>query len=243
MKNKKIVFVIITIIIMVISMGLLITNKPKTTNQYDIIIKKINNNETFSIAFIKEDNSNAKEIFEYYEKAYSINIKYIYVEQNDSNYRSLAKKLNLSETRTSFIVIKAGKIISGITGIINEHNLKKVLIDAELISKEYESIDQLISNDFKNTAEKNVTYNILYIDSNHKNLYKYRELLVSNKIKSLVLYANNVDQIQTENYIKEKIGIKKGDYSKLPIVMKVRNNKVLNTHSNVKPNDLVRYCR
>ena len=128
-------------------------------------------------------------------------------------------------------------------GDLEEKNLKDFLINNEIIDKNYKNIDTAIDNKYKDYLNDKRGYCILYINAGDKDLYKYRRQLVENRIRSLIMYVGNGNQNSSEKYFKEKIGIKKGDYSKLPMTIKIRNGKILNTSSDVKVNELVRKCR
>ena len=248
MKTKKIIVEIVTII-GIIAIGVLLINQRHlvANRPYKETIESIDNKGTLNVLIVdKNENTGIKDIFNYYKEVYEVNYKLINKDPKNEEYKETIKKIDPNLTGEEpfvFAVIKDGVAIATLMGDLEEKNLKDFLINNEIIDKNYKNIDTAIDNKYKDYLNDKRGYCILYINAGDKDLYKYRRQLVENRIRSLIMYVGNGNQNSSEKYFKEKIGIKKGDYSKLPMTIKIRNGKILNTSSDVKVSELVRKCR
>lgn len=251
---------IVRVIIICILLGLLCivlfmlnasNHKPKLETYNDKvqnIINKIENKESFNL-FIYSENDDSQLIkdLEYYSKVY--NLEYDSIKKNYKNelYKLMISKIDadLSEADdAAFLIVKNGKVDYGINGLFSENNLRRILIQSNIISKEYEDIDHLLyDSEVKDYYNKNELYNVLYISSNDKNLYKFREILVNEKIKSLIVYSNSLESVDTSTSFEEQLGILDEAEKKLPILMHIKNNRILNSFENVTVEHLVEICK
>lgn len=241
MRKKIIIFLLIFITISLL--GVTIFNKKSVrTNPKNDIITKIEKKETFNVLLTNGNNEELVNLFKYYEKAYSLkysHMKYIYT---SSEFNNIMSKLPIKITpdiNNAFLMIEQGSLKYSLLGDFNEEDLKKLLINAHIIDQEYEDIDKLINNDFKNNYDENKIYSILYLNKNDENLYKYREILVKNKVKTLVMYTNGLNQADIEESLKNQINYGEDITKKLPIIMKVRNNKVMFSTTNITLDNLL----
>ena len=56
------------------------------------------------------------------------------------------------------------------------------------------------------------------------------------------MYVGGIESMDTEEYLNEKIDFKNNPEAKLPVTIKVQNNKILYSHSNVMLKDLIEKC-
>ena len=213
------------------------------SDPYEEVVKKINNKESLNLVLIKKDSAMNK-VFEYYEDAYGIKFNRLYVDKNSLGYKQLMKALDQDieeDNEIIFQIIKDGVPNYIIKGLFSEKDLKKQLIEQKVLGEEYKDIDTFMDSDFK--YNKDETYNVLYINQSDKNIYEYRKLLVKNKIKSLIIYAGNANQIEVENDIKEKLNIKSSLDANLPVLIRIKNNKVIKSYSDITLNNIVEKCQ
>ena len=218
---------------------------PIFTNKYTNIIKKIDNKETFSVLIVNDSayGKEMKKTCDYYKDVYGI--KYIYLDEDhdDTEYKKLIKKLgsNLTGKETTiFAYIEKGVVKSSLAGEFYESSLKDFLINNGLIEKKYKDIDTIVIDKYNDSFKDDKSYNILYIDGADKNLYQYRKLLVKNKIKSYIVYVNNLGQIDTEKYFKKKLKFDSmEDNNKLPVIIKIKNGKIESSYTNISLKEFV----
>ena len=243
--NKKALIAIISVcIILVIGVLLIIQRNPMTKTNYDSILKKLDNKEDFVLLLIDKD-SEMNEVFQYYIDVYDLDIEYLYNDKTNNQYNEIIKRLNLTESSDNEITllkIKKGHFNNGEIGLFGEAAIKNFLIENELIDKSYAEIDTAIESDFKDYYQDEKSYCVLYINSSNEDLYIYRKELVKNKIRSLVLYVGNIEQMEAEKYFQEELGFDDSN-DQLPAVIKVRQNKVLYASANVTVKDLVKKCK
>ena len=78
----------------------------------------------------------------------------------------------------------------------------------------------------------------MYLDSNDKEMYEYRKVLVKRNIQSLVMYSNEIDQVYTSSYFNEQLGIEDMEESNgLPVLMKIKNGEILSRYTNITLKD------
>ena len=250
MNNKKVIIILSIVILMVLGVLLLMQRHPEA-NYYKEVLDKISNEETFNILIVNESDTNktardTAKIFEYYKDLYGV--KYIRVDGNvkDSDYMKLIKKIdsNLNgQEPIIFSMFDTGKPVGNMIGEFKEPILRDYFINNKIISEEYKDIDVVMDNNLVKYLKSKKSYCILYIDPSNNNSFAYRKILVDNKIRSLIMYTGQANQIEIEKYFKEKLKIT-GDVSeKLPMTIKIRSNKVLYSYSNVKLDDLVDKCK
>ena len=211
-------------------------------NGYSGVINQIDKKETFSVLLTSNNSANLEKTLNYYEEAYNIKVEYLDINFNNKNFNELVKKTSLNvldSTQSMFLVIKKGKVAGSLMGDFTEKHIKDLLISSKMISDKYKDIDSLIGNDLKEYKDKK-SYSILYINRNDKDLYEYRKLFVKNNIRSLIMYEGDPNQIKTIDYFNKQLGYKFEPSEKLPILIKIRNNKILYYYSNVKLKDLVK---
>ena len=245
-KNKKIIISLIVIGLIIISViGVLLNNQkhPMQTTSYNKVIKKINKKETFNILITDKDTMDLRMILNYYENVYDIDVDYLDLDPKDAKFNDLMKKVSidfLPSFKSIFITVKGGKITGSIMGEFNEPNVKDLLVESKTIGKEYKDIDTVIIKNSKNYSKD--SYTILYINQDDKDLYKYRELLVKNKIKSVILYPNTSEIKEVESLNKE-LGYGYDINDKLPTLIRIKDKKILYYYSNIKLEDLVKKAK
>lgn len=241
--------IIVLVLIVIVSAILLVTlpnNKHDkiVVNEYQTIIDKINNKESFLIILTKKS-SEMNDTFMYYIDAYDLDANYLTMDNKDEKYKELLKMLSLQDTGDNEIImqyIKNGNPFAGIIGVFSESDFKKFLIYNKIIDSTYKDIDVLVDGNFNDYYSKNQSYCLLYIDRKNENLFKYRKKLVENHIHSLIMYVGGIESMDTEEYFNEKIDFKNNPEAKLPVTIKVQNNKILYSHSNVMLKDLIEKC-
>ena len=101
----------------------------------------------------------------------------------------------------------------------------------------------LIEDDFKDFyINNNDNYSILLINYNDKELNDYRKLLAKNDIKSVVIYNGDIDIYDIEEF-KRVLGSDIEAYNKSPIIINIKNKKMVNYYENVKLDDLLNYVK
>ena len=191
------------------------------TTSYSKVIKKIDDKETFNILITDKDTSDLRPILNYYENAYNIEVDYLNLNPKDEKFKDFFKKTSIEfmdSFKSIFIVVKDGKITSSIMGEFDESSIKDLLINSKTIGKEYKDIDTVIIKNLKNYSKE--PYTILYINKDNKDLYKYRELLVKNKIKSVILYSGT-GEIKEVKAIEKELGFDRNVNDKLPTLIKI----------------------
>lgn len=213
------------------------------SDPYEEVVKKINNKESLNLVLIKKD-SDMNKVFKYYEDVYGVKFERLNIDKTSLGYKQLMKALDQDieeDNEIIFQIIKDGVPNYIIKGLFSEKDLKKQLIEQKVLGEEYKDIDTFMDSDFK--YNKDDTYNVLYINQSDKNIYEYRKLLVKNKIKSLIIYAGNANQIEVENDIKEKLNIKSSLDANLPVLIRIKNNKVIKSYSDITLNNIVEKCQ
>jgi len=246
MGKKTIVMVIIVLICIFMIILLLKNSDSKVSlSTYESIINKVNNKESFNLLLQDSDNDDIIEIFNYYHDVYDIEYELLLVDYNNELFNELLEKLSLDmlpQDKSVFIIVKDGKIHSTIRGEYSEFNLKEFLINHELIEKRYMYIDAIIYGNFQDYYKEDDSYCILYIRSDNQNIYDYRKTLVQNDIKSLIMYTNYAGSEEAEKYFKEKIDFGNNITEKLPAIIKIKQKKILGSHTNVSIKDITRLC-
>ena len=213
------------------------------TEQYDAIIKKIDNKESFNLLILKGQNE-MKGTFNYYEDVYSLKYEEIQIDTTNNSFKKLIKKFDfpIDDTTTRvFMVIEKGVITGVVVGEFKEKELKETLISSNVISQEYKDVDVMMDNDFSIYNDDNI-YNILYLGGYDIDVYKYRKQLVENKIKSLLLYSESLKQADADSKIREKLNMGDDLENKFPILIKYRNGEILESIPNITVDNLVTEC-
>lgn len=245
-KNKKIIISLIVIGLIIISViGVLLNNQkhPMQTTSYNKVIKKIDKKKTFNILITDKETSDLRPVLNYYENVYDIDVDYLDLDPKDAKFNEFMKKVSIDfppSLKSIFITVKDGKITGSIMGWFNESNIKDLLVESKTIGKEYKDIDTVIIKNLKSYSKE--PYTILYINKDNKDLYKYRELLVKNKIKSVILYPGT-GEIKEVKAIEKELGFDRNVNDKLPTLIKIKNKKVLYYYSNIKLDDLVKKAK
>jgi len=246
MKKKRIIIIIaVVLIIIALVLGLLLNHdKPKPVvideeynNQIKSIINMINDKKTFNIYFYSKDSNSLENVLNYYKDIFSIEYESLEMNFDNDIYKSLVDKLDVdisSRDELAFVVIKDGSVDYSINGLFSENNLRNLLIQAKLIDPLYKTIDYLFNDDeFEKYYSSGELYSILYINSDNKDLYEYRKIFLENKEKSLILYSERLDSIKTSVSFEEEFNILDETTEKLPILIKIKNNKVVSKEYNV----------
>ena len=92
--------------------------------------------------------------------------------------------------------------------------------------------------EIKKYLKYNDLYNILLISSKNSNLYNYRQILVKEKIPSIVMYTNNPERLCQILKLEGSIELGDNPQAKLPIVVKIKNNKILSVKTDVTIDNL-----
>ncbi len=242
--NKVIILLIVVLIIFAIIFTIIGFTKENhiisSFNSYKNVSEKINNKESFNLILIKKDSSMNK-VFDYYEDVYSLKFERLYIDKDSEECKELMKKLNLDineDDDTIIQIIKNGVPNYIMKGLFSENDLRKALLKQNVLGKEYKEIDAPITNNLKNYKDAK-SYSILYINSDNKLLYDYRKKLVKNKIKSFILYTGSGDNKEVESLHKE-LGFNNSVNDKLPVLIKIKNGKILYYYSNVKLDELIK---
>lgn len=247
MKNKKpiIILVLILLIVGVISWKSFSIKPSKKLTIYETILERMNNGESFNLLIGNGKREDLKQMLDYYSDAYGLKIIYLKSDINDTNYSKILLELGLEspvDEQLEFQIIRNGKPYSGTGGILDESEFQAFFIKQKLISEEYKDIDHILSFDFKAYYNQDKTYCVLYDNLDSESSYKFRKLLVKNKINSLILYIGSSD-ISTVEYLKKQLGLDRDFIKKLPIAIKIRNNQVLSSVNNVTLDNLVDSCK
>ncbi len=246
-KKYILITIILLISLLLLALGLFLPkdNIKVKDDPYTKIIERINNKETFNLLISKNDYYNIEKTLNYYKDVYNINHETIKANYSNSSYKELIKLLGLVITNGDdmvFIIIKEGKIVNSLIGDIEEPDLKRLLIKSKLINKEYEKVDAIMEDDLKK-YKNDKEYNILYISNSDKDLYKYRSLLVKNKIKSLILYANSLNQYNVITELEKALNINEESKIDYPILIKLNKGKLEKKYTKVNLDNLVEKCK
>ncbi len=232
--KKRIILLISLIVIVIISIITVTITSNSDNNNYQEVIDRINNKETFVLLITNKDNE-LLDIMNYYKDVYSV--EYTSLDYNNKKeYNEILKKLSYDGSLDNDSLLKLyknGEEIAGIEGIFSENDIKILLINNGLIDKEYKEIDSLsLSN-----IDVNNSYNVLYINKDNKDLYEYRKLLVKNKIKSAVVFHGSYDESGLAMMLDEEYNTFEKDV--LPILIKMKKNQIMYSTTNIKLKDLV----
>lgn len=190
---------------------------------------------------ISTDNNFIKAM-NYYKKTYSISYEYI-EKENVEFYNLLNKRTGFHispQDENVFMIFKDGDAVSSYTGPYLESSIRKLLIDNNVLDEKYKEIDYVIyDNEFDEYFKKDTLFNILYINESSDDLYKYREILMKNNVKSLVLYANNIDSSDTCILFDEMFNINSDSYNNFPVLIKVKSGKYLSIEKNITLNNFM----
>ncbi len=244
-KKTIVMFIIVLICVFMIILLLKNSNDKVVLSTYESIIDRVDNKETFNLLLQNNDNDDIIEIFDYYHDVYDIDYKLLLVDYNDERFNELLEKLSLDilpQDKSVFIVVEDGKVRFTIRGEYSEFNLKKFLVDHELIEKRYMYIDAIIYGNFQDYYKDNNSYCVLYIRPDNQNIYDYRKTLVRNDIRSIIMYPNYAGSEEAEKYFKEKIDFGNNINEKLPAIIKIKQKKILGSHTNVSIKDITRLC-
>lgn len=241
--KKGIIIIIFAIII--ITVGVLLTvleEKPtKKANIYDDkvnkIIEKLDNKESFNLfLYSRNEESGLVDVLNYYKKVFSIEFDKLEINFSNEAFKSLVNRLDIDivdSDETAFIIIDNGIVDSSINGVFSETSLRRQLIKANIIGPEYNHIDYLANDDdFKKYYASNKMFNILYINNNSDS-YKYRELLLKNKVNSLVIYFGELDSDETSTMLEHELNLEDDSTKKLPILIKTQNHKIISAKYNI----------
>ncbi len=248
MRKKEIIVMICALLIIIVGVVMVILNqKPieekETYNDLvNKIIKQIDNKETFNLyLYSPNDESDLKSDLDYYENVFSIKFEMLEMRFNNETFKELVKKLDIDLVNSdehAFFVIIDGSIKSSINGLFSENQLRNILIKTKRIGAEYKDIDYLVNDEeFDSYYSKNEEYYVLYINGN-KDLYKYREILAKNKVKSLVIYEGRLDSSVSAEKLETELGLVDKIPEKYPMLIKIKNHKILSSKFNVTLDDL-----
>ncbi len=230
---------IIIIIILGATIACLFLIKGANTheNQYEKIVHKIENKETFNLVLSQNNDKEAiVKILDYYKKMYDLDYEIDNIDFNSTSYNSLIKKLGLRLTeldKNIYVIIKEGRLVGYFLGDFNESAFKNSLIASKMVDEKYSKIDAIVKNSFKDYYTFGEDYCILYISPSDNNLYKYRKVLVESEIKSLVVYVEGPFEIKIDEYFNGPSVIDKNDVNKLPVVVKIKNKRIISSKSGV----------
>lgn len=252
-KNKRYIIItisillFISIIVFIVCMNLFTKKEiPKEIN-YQYIEEKISNNENFYLLLINDYESYSKKLFDYYNEVYDLDCDYLIINKENNKYRKLMTKLNIekeNENVETFLVIKKGKVISSFGGNFSEQNLRNYFISNSLIDRKYKNIDYVFKDDeFNNYYDNSKLFVILYINKDSLYINKYRELLVKKEISSLVMFYNDFEQIKTNQFFNEKLKLSDDITNKFPILIKIKNKKIVSYEKNVSLKEYSKYVR
>ena len=249
MKNKNkyyLIFILILVLFIVIGYHLIKPTSSRNSNTYQNIIDKIDRKETFNILITDSEDEYTNKVFEYYRDVYSLKYEQIKKQQKDIKYKKLLEKTTFDisdKDEVIFVIVKDGVPSAGLIGEFSEEALREFLITNNIINKKYNNIDLLIEDDFKDFyINNNDNYSILLINYNDKELNDYRKLLAKNDIKSVVIYNGDIDIYDIEEF-KRVLGSDIEAYNKSPIIINIKNKKMVNYYENVKLDDLLNYVK
>lgn len=250
MKKKKLVIIICSILMIIVGIVMLlsteekpiINNAPSYDDEVNKIIKKLENKESFNLyLYSYSEDLDLKDTLKYYKKIFSINYESLKMDFSNKAYKTLLEKLEINispSDEQAFIIIKDGYIHESINGLISEKNLRNLLIKDKVIDQKYKYIDYYIEdNDFNEYYSSNEIYNILYININNNDLFKYREILYKNNTKSLVVYYGIIDSMDTTTFFENALNLPPGNTDKLPVLIKTQSSKIIYSKSNISLDD------
>lgn len=243
-KNNKIIVSLIAIVFILIIVSAIVTfsnsrHHSRKNTSYSEIIKKIDSKKSFNILITDKDTAYLKPVLNHYKSSYNIEVEYLNLNPKDEKFEDFFKRTSIKfidSFKSLFIVIKDGEVIGSLVGEFNETNIKDLLIENNVIDKEYQNIDTVITKNIKNHIDGE--YTILYVNKDDKEQYKYRELFVKNKIKSVVIYSGTTDASELMSLNKE-LGYENNIDEKLPAVIKTRNGKIEYVKTNVTLDNLI----
>ncbi len=240
MKNKKLI-IIVLIVLVIVSLGLVFIRKNLSGPSTKDIIEMLDNKETFNLFVSFDEVSRNTKTFEFYKDNYSLDYKSVFINEYDETYKKLIKKLGLEiskDDREFFTIIKDGNPQYSLIGVFSENHIRNLLITSKLIDEKYNEIDYLFNDDeFNKYFKKDKLYNVLFIDSGDENLYKYRSMLVQNNVPSLILYDGNLDSAKTGAMFRKELNLEIDVSDKLPILIKIKNGKILSSKNNINIDD------
>lgn len=243
MNSKNKIILIIICMLFVIIIGFCVFKIVNKEDPYESVISKINNKESFAFILSKSDSFSMKKTFEYYSDVYSIPIVFLTEDTDNKYYKEVLKFTGqkvLAENGVIFQLVDKGNQSGVLIGTFDEFYIKRLLINFGYIDKAYEDVDNFINSSFNDYYKKDKTYNVLYVGEDDSNYYEYRKLLVKNKIPSLVVLLgfSNIDTIE---YLEKETSIKSED--ELPVLIKIRKNKIIDSYKNVSLDSLVSKCK
>lgn len=239
-KNNKIkIIMVVFIVILIIAIFLLSnTDGEIFQNEYETIVDKMNNKESFNLLLIKDKDEDMIRTLDYYSEVYDIKYEQVDINVGNRHFDKIANKILIDKNyydNNIFAVIKKGKLDSYLIGYLDDKSYKEFLINNSIIDKEYKEVDVLIKNALNIDYKHDNLYNILFIGGNDNNANEYRKILVKNKAKSFVLYLDNINQIYSDNNLKEQI--KFDNKATLPVLVKMKNDKVLYSKAGIALDD------
>lgn len=241
MKKNK--FLIITIVIIIIVVGLIYlifgNKKNLFIDPYEELIDKMNKKETICVLLTNEKNDELIKTLDYYKNTYDIDIEYLDMNFDNQTFYKFIKKAQVGvdrSTENALIVIKDGRFESGLMGYFSENLIRDLLQRTNIIDAKYKDVDAPITDEYKNKD----TYDILYISQGDKNLYEYRKLLYKNKKTSYVMHPAYGDHSKIAIDFNKKLGYKGIPTEELPALIKVKDKKIVKVYNNIKLADFKR---
>ena len=244
MKERKISLVFICLLI--ITLLLTACSNKSDSNVKDscsTALERIEKQQSINLIISKEKNTMPSFIRKYYKNVYEIEYDFVTLNKNNKSCVKLLNKIDksISIDSVSYLIslIDHGQVVSYFNSSMTENSFKNYIIDNNILDKKYKEIDYVFKDDeFKKYSKNNKIYWLLYLDSNDKEMYEYRKVLVKRNIQSLVMYSNEIDQIHTSSYFNEQLGIEDmGENNVLPVLMKIKNGEILSRYNNITVKD------
>ena len=244
MKERKIGLVFIYLLI--ITLLLTACSNKSDSNVKDscsTALERIEKQQSINLIISKEKNTMPSFIRKYYKNVYEIKYDFVTLNKDNKSCVKLLNKIdkNININSVSYLVtlIDHGQVVSYFNSSMTENSFKNYIIDNNILDKKYKEIDYVFKDDeFKKYSKNNKIYWLLYLDSNDKEMYEYRKILVKNNIQSLVMYSNEIDQVYTSSYFNEQLGIEDmGENNVLPVLMKIKNGEILSRYNNITVKD------
>ena len=244
MKERKIGLVFIYLLI--ITLLLTACSNKSDSNVKDscsTALERIEKQQSINLIISKEKNTMPSFIRKYYKNVYEIEYDFVTLNKDNKSCVKLLNKIdkNININSVSYLVtlIDHGQVVSYFNSSMTENSFKNYIIDNNILDKKYKEIDYVFKDDeFKKYSKNNKIYWLLYLDSNDKEMYEYRKILVKNNIQSLVMYSNEIDQVYTSSYFNEQLGIEDmGENNVLPVLMKIKNGEILSRYNNITVKD------
>ena len=240
MKKNKFLIIVLIIIIVAVLIYLIFGNKKNLfTDPYEELIDKMNKKETICVLFTNEKNDELIKNLDYYKNTYDIDIDYLDMNFDNQNFYKFIKKAQIGVDRTTenaLIVIKDGKFESGLMGYYSENDIRDLLQRTNIIDAKYKDIDAPITDEYKNKD----TYDILYIGQGDKYLNEYRKLLHRNKKTSYIMHPAYGEHSKIAMEFNKKLGYKRIPTTELPVLIKVKDKKIVKVYNNIKLADFKR---